>query len=63
MTSPDPSPLTAEEQALAQRLARLGPHAEPSPALDARVLAAAHAATSAPVTTRRSSEIVCRPGR
>jgi len=44
MTLPDPSPLTAEEQALAERLARLGPRAEPSPALDARVLAAAHAA-------------------
>ena len=52
MTSPDPAPLTAEEQALAQRLARLGPHAEPSPALDARVLAAAHAATAVPVTTQ-----------
>lgn len=34
--------LTAEERALAQRLARLGPHGEPSPALDARILAAAH---------------------
>jgi hypothetical protein len=38
-------PLTPEEQALAQRLARLGPHGEPSPALDARILAAAHDAT------------------
>ena len=34
--------LTPEERALAQRLARLGPHGEPSPALDARILAAAH---------------------
>src|SRR6476620_7697401 len=42
----DPSPrdtLTAEEQALARRLAQLGPHGEPSPALDARILAAARA--------------------
>ena len=34
----------ALERELAQRLARLGPQREPSPALDARVLAAAHAA-------------------
>ncbi|HVI26471.1 MAG TPA: hypothetical protein VM576_09790 [Xanthomonadaceae bacterium] len=40
-------PLTPEEAALARRLARLGPHGEPSPALDARVLAAARAATEA----------------
>jgi len=43
----DPSPrdtLTAEEQALARRLAQLGPHGEPSPALDARILAVARAA-------------------
>lgn len=44
---PDPMPLDPEERALAARLARLGPHGEPSPALDARVLAAAHAATTA----------------
>lgn len=43
---PDPMPLDPEERALAARLARLGPHGEPSPALDARVLAAAHAATA-----------------
>lgn len=59
MTSPDPSPLTtepvtAEERALAERLARLGPHAEPAPALDARVLAAAHAAARAPAARRVS---------
>ena len=52
MTSPEPSPLTAEEQALAERLARLGPRAEPSPALDARVLAAAHAAAQEPPASR-----------
>lgn len=44
---PDPMPLDPEERALAARLARLGPHGEPSPALDARVLAAAHAAATA----------------
>jgi hypothetical protein len=48
MTLPEPSPLTAEEKALAQRMSRLGPHAEPSPTLDARILAAAHAAAQAP---------------
>ncbi len=44
---PDPMPLDPEERALAARLARLGPHGEPSPSLDARVLAAAHAAATA----------------
>jgi len=52
MTSPEPSPLTAEEQALAERLARLAPRVEPSPALDARVLAAAHAAAQEPPANR-----------
>lgn len=42
--------LTPEERALADRIARLGPQGEPSPALDARILAAARAATSAPAT-------------
>ena len=37
-------PLTPEERELAQLTGRLGPHGEPSPALDARILAAAHAA-------------------
>lgn len=37
-------PLTPDEQALARRLAQLGSQAEPSPALDARILAAARAA-------------------
>ena len=40
--------LTPEERALADRLARLGPQGEPSPMLDARILAAAHAADNAP---------------
>ena len=38
------APLSPEERELAQLTARLGPHGEPSPALDARILAAAHAA-------------------
>ncbi|WP_147651916.1 hypothetical protein [Vulcaniibacterium gelatinicum] len=48
-------PLTPEERALAERLARLGPHGEPSPALDARVLAAARAEleAAAPPARRR----------
>ena len=46
--------LTPEERALAQRLARLGPHAEPSAALDAKILAAAHAAAEPePIRPRR----------
>lgn len=45
-------PLTPEEAALARRLSRLAPHGEPSPALDARVLAAARAATEAAAPRR-----------
>ena len=41
-------PLTAEEQALARRLAQSAPHGEPSAALDARILAAARAADAKP---------------
>lgn len=41
-----PDPLSPEERALADRLARLGPHDGPSPALDAKILAAAHAAAA-----------------
>ncbi|NZA28426.1 hypothetical protein H0E84_18790 [Luteimonas sp. SJ-92] len=40
----DREPLTPDERALADRLARSAPRAEPSPALDARILAAARAA-------------------
>lgn len=51
----DDDPLTPAERALerelAERLARLGPQREPGPALDARILAAAHAAV--PPRTRR----------
>lgn len=45
--------LSAEERVLAEQLARLGPHGEPSPALDARILAAAHAEVSRPSTARK----------
>ena len=44
----DRDALTPEERALADRLARLGPQGEPSPALDARILAAARGASPAP---------------
>ncbi|HVR80527.1 MAG TPA: hypothetical protein VHF02_00305 [Luteimonas sp.] len=50
----DPPSLTPEERALAQRLARLGAHGEPSLVLDARILAAAHDAVArAPVRVPR----------
>lgn len=48
-----PEPLSPEERELAQLTARLGPQGEPSPALDARVLAAAHAALQPARATRR----------
>lgn len=44
-------PLTPEERALAQSLARLGPHGGPSPELDARILGAARAAVQAAPAT------------
>lgn len=50
---PMPGPLTPEERALAARLSRLGPHGEPSPALDARILAAARAGLGAEATPAR----------
>ncbi|MUV14254.1 hypothetical protein [Noviluteimonas gilva] len=50
MNTRDDNALTPEERALAQRLAKIGPQGgEPSPSLDARILAMAHAAASAPV--------------
>ncbi|HEY5849836.1 MAG TPA: hypothetical protein VIT62_03595 [Lysobacter sp.] len=52
MSHPFDEPLTPEERAMADRLARLGPHDGPSPALDAKILAAAHAAV-APRKNRR----------
>lgn len=54
MTRPDQEPLTPEERELARRLARLGAHAEPSAALDARILAAAHAADTTPTDIGRT---------
>lgn len=51
------APLTAEERALADKLARIAPRAEPSAALDARILAMAAKAhtqaTTAPAKPRR----------
>lgn len=51
-------PLDAEERELAALLGRVGPHGEPSPALDAKILAAAHGAVArgparAPARRRR----------
>lgn len=39
-------PLSAEERELAALLGRVGPHGEPSPSLDAKILAAAHDAVA-----------------
>lgn len=60
-----PDPLTPEERALADRLARLGPHDGPSPALDAKILAAAHAAAAGarpPQRSRRRWSLSAIPG-
>lgn len=53
MNRPHDEPLSPEERALAERLSRLGPHDGPSPALDAKILAAAHAAVAASRPPRR----------
>ena len=39
-------PLTADERGWAARLAQIGPHGDPPPALDARILALAHASAA-----------------
>lgn len=53
-TTPDHhEPLDAQERDLAARLGRLGPFEGPSPALDAKILAAAHAAAVARTPGRR----------
>lgn len=53
-TRPDHhEPLDAEERDLAIRLGRLGPLDGPSPALDAKILAAAHAAATTRTPSRR----------
>lgn len=44
----DREPLTPEEREWAQRLSRLGPSAGPPSSVDARILAAAHAAVATP---------------
>lgn len=46
MNSYPREPLSPEERELAQFIARVGPHAEPSAALDAKILSAAHAAVA-----------------
>jgi len=48
-----PEPLTQEERELAQLTAQLGPQGEPSTALDARILAAAHTALDRKQAFRR----------
>lgn len=53
-TRPDHhEPLDAEERDLAARLGRVGPFEGPSPALDAKILAAAHAAAVTRAPNRR----------
>lgn len=62
--STDREPLTPEERALAQRLARLGgSQAEPSPSLDARILAAAHAAAGSDAPRASGSGSRRKPAR
>lgn len=53
MKSYSPEPLTPEERELAKLTAHLGPQGEPSSALDARILAAAHAALERKQPPRR----------
>lgn len=49
-TSPlSPEPLSPEEREFVARLAQLGPHGTPPPALDATIIAAAHAAATGQV--------------
>lgn len=48
-----PEPLNDEERALATLIARDGPHGELSPALDAKILAAAHSAVAGRTAKRK----------
>lgn len=48
-------PLSEEERELARLTGRLGPNGEPSPALDARILATAHASVATAPARRRSA--------
>jgi hypothetical protein len=59
--SPHDEPLTPEERDLARRLARVDAAAEPSPALDARILAAARGATGAAPAVVRQAPAKRRP--
>ncbi|QWP76013.1 hypothetical protein J5226_20805 [Lysobacter sp. K5869] len=52
-----PDPLSPEERDLAERLLRLGPHDGPSPALDAKILAAARAAVAPEAAPEAEPEI------
>lgn len=52
--APRAEPLDAEERALAQRLVRIAPKGQPSPELDAHILAAARTALDADARPRRS---------
>lgn len=61
MSRPNHEPLSPEERALADRLARLGPHDGPPSALDAKILAAAHAAVARP-RRRRWIGLTAIPG-
>jgi len=58
----DDEPLSPEERALAERLGRLGPHDGPSPSLDAKILAAAHAAVAPKQRRRRWLGLTAVPG-
>lgn len=53
MKSYSPEPLTPEEREMARLTGHLGPQGEPSTALDARILAAAHAALERKQPARR----------
>lgn len=61
MSRPHDESLSPEERALADRLARLGPHDGPPPALDAKILSAAHAAVAGP-RRRRWLGLTAIPG-
>ncbi len=51
MNATDPTSLTPQERDLAQQLAQIAPRGEPSPALDARILAAAREADVSAAST------------
>ena len=68
MNANDPTSLTPQERELAQQLAQIAPNGEPSPALDARILAAAReagvsASSTSTVPTAIFSKSLSRHGR